>query len=130
MSGPSDDLSHITGSCARCERTGLTASEFLASDLKAFLAEQTSARGRSTFVDARSEVHHATRKVEVAGARLFCRSCVEAENSAAAAADTAWNESDDAVASSACAEGASAAAGSLTMTQADDEVADSWEDDL
>ena len=119
------DLSHITGSCARCKRTNLKAEDFIEAHLRQFLAEQTSARGRNTFTDARENVHAATKKTEVAGARLFCRACVEAERAALAAGDSTWNDGDDAVSTSA----ATSAAATVTLAQDQAVVADSWEDD-
>ena len=46
-------------------------------------------------MDARAEVHASTKTVQVAGANLFCRDCVEKKNAAAAATDDAWNDGDD-----------------------------------
>jgi len=124
------DLSHIVGSCYRCSRTDLRAVDFFEHDLRNFLASQTSNRG---FKDARGEVHSTTKRTEVAGQSLFCRQCVEAERTLAAAADSTWNE-DDASASGAAAAagGASADAAAVNATdvqQQEDEVADCWDDD-
>ena len=125
MQAAADDLSHITGSCARCKRSGLVADDFIEAHLRQFLRDQTSARGRSTFVDARDEIRGATRRTEVAGASLFCRPCVERERAEAAAADDTWN--DDTEAETAAASTQVSAAAEADVGQR--EVADSWEDD-
>ena len=124
----SADLSHITGSCARCGRTDLTSADFVEAHLREFLAEQTAARDKRGFVDARADIRTATKRVEVAGARLFCKPCVEAERSQAAAADTAWNEGDEIGSRLPGAE--TRPATSCSSDQQQEVVADSWEDDL
>ena len=119
------DLAHITGSCVRCARTNLSAAAFFEADLRKFLMEQTTARGRSAFTDVRTDVHEATKKMEVAGAKLFCRACVEAERAAAAASDTTWNDGD----TSGLALDAKIGATMQAHAMEQETVADSWEDD-
>ena len=119
------DLEHIVGACLRCKRHGLKAADFIEAHLRQFLKEQTTGRGRSTFTDARADVHAATKRTEVAGASLLCRECVERQRSEAAAADSVWNDDGEGGGSS------SAALDGIVapMPAAESaEVPDSWED--
>ena len=121
----SSDLSNITGSCAKCKRTNLIATDFIEAHLRQFLLEQTSSRGRSQFADARESVRSETARVEVAGANLFCRHCVEQSG----ADDGAWHDDEPAAVTS-CATTATDTSQQLDVAESweDDDVAESWED--
>ena len=116
------DLAQIVGTCAGCRREGLPASAFSEPDLRRFLAEQTSARGRSEFTDVRG----LSRSTQVAGASLFCSVCAAQQRQVAAAADTTWDDEEVEVASAAAVVPPHGAA--ATSTEACVEAAHSWEE--
>ena len=115
------DLAHVTGSCAGCKQTGLSAADFVEVHLRNFLRAKQSTRVK----DVREEVHATTKKVEVAGAGLFCRTCVESQGAAAAAADGVWNDDEGDGAAHVDTE----LNGQHGQHQQEGEVPDSWEDD-
>lgn len=119
------DLSCVTGACSSCKRTGLKAEDFFEYDLRAFLHAKRSVRT----TDAREEVHAATKKIEVAGANLFCRQCTERQRATAAASDAVWNDDSEAIIGSKQARHADAATLAHAVEQQQEDVADSWEDD-
>ena len=128
MAGPSD-LSHITGACAGCKRENLSATDIFENDIRRFLEEQSSSRGKQ-FTDARAEVHTATKAVQVAGASLFCSKCVVKQRDELAATDEAWNDGDDPVPSMSPTRPLGTADAPAAGEAADswEEAADSWED--
>ena len=117
-----DDFAHLTGDCYLCKRENLPSTAFDARDLRRFLAEQSSSRGRA-FTDARTSTHAATKATQVAGKTLFCSDCVAKQNAAAAAADDAWNDDEDDAPAV-----VRAAAPPATQELEQEDAADSWED--
>lgn len=111
------ELSHVTGSCALCKRSGLQAHDFFEAHLRQFIAERTTA-----FTDARTDT---TKKTEVAGPSLCCRACIERQREAAAVADAVWNDGDGG--DDAPEPHSSQQQPALNHQQ--EQVAESWEDD-